>query len=362
MNIYQILPELRYGDAVGNDAMAICDVIAEMGYKTAIYANRVDSRLTSPMYKKISKLPKLADDDIIIFNHCSGSDLSYLLPTLGGRKMMIYHNITPPEFFAPYSKDSYNATLEGYKQTEAIKDCIEYVMAVSEYNASDLRRMGYTCPMTVRPILIPFSDYEKEPDKAVIEKYSNDGYTNILFVGRIAPNKKHEDVVAAFAYYKKHINPKSRLIFIGSDGGTENYSATVKKYISALDVDDIIFPGHIKFSEILAYYKTADVFLCMSEHEGFCVPLLESMFFDVPIIAYESSAIPDTLGGSGILLKEKDPVFTAMMMDRLVRDSELRTHVIEKQRSRLKDFSYKSIKEIFVRDLKKYIDGSYKNA
>ncbi len=361
MKIYQILPELRYGDAVGNDAMAICNVITEMGYNTAIYANKVDSRLNSSKYRKTSKLPKLSNDDIIIFNHCSGSDLSYLLPTLGGRKMMIYHNITPPNFFAPYSRESYNATLEGYKQTEFIKDSIEYVMAVSEYNAADLRKMGYTCPMTIRPILIPFSDYEKAPDKSVMKKYSNDGYTNIIFVGRIAPNKKHEDVVAAFAYYKKHINPKSRLIFVGSDSGTEKYSSVLKNYISALGVEDVIFPGHISFSEILAYYKIADVFLCMSEHEGFCVPLAEAMFFDVPIIAYESSAIPDTLGGSGILLKEKDPIFTAMVIDRLMKDNELRAHIINGQRKRLESFSYENIKEIFVRDLKNYIEGSYKN-
>ncbi len=359
MRIYQILPELRYGDAVGNDARALCQVISEMGYKTGIYAIRIDKRLNSPMYRKISKLPRLSKDDIIIFNHCSGSELSAMLPKLSGRKLMIYHNITPPHFFVPYSIDSYNTTLKGYKQTELLKSEIEYVMAVSDYNAQDLRKMGYTCPITVRPILIPFEDYKNEPDKTVIEKYS-DGYTNIIFVGRIAPNKKQEDVISAFSYYKKNINPKSRLIFVGSDNGMGIYSKALKQYVKALMLEDVIFTGHIKFSEILAYYSIADIFLCMSEHEGFCVPLVEAMFFGVPIIAYDSSAIAETLGGNGILIKEKDHVLTAMLLDRVMKDKALKSDIIKKQNDRLKDFSYEKVRSVFEYSLKSFIDGSYK--
>ncbi len=359
MKIYQILPELRYGDAVGNDAMAICDVISGMGYKTGIYAINVDKRLSSPMYQKISKLPKLSNDDILILNHCSGTELCYKFPKFGGRKMMIYHNITPPEFFAPYNKDSYRAVKAGYKQTEFLKDKVEYVMAISKYNAENLREMGYTCPMGIRPILVAFDDYRKEPDENVIKTYSDDGYTNIVFVGRIAPNKKQEDVIKTFAYYKKNINPKSRLIFVGGDGGMEKYGKRLRKYVDALMLEDVIFTGHIKFSEILAYYKIADVFLCMSEHEGFCVPLVEAMFFDVPIIAYNSSAIPDTLGGSGVLIDEKDPVLVSMLIDRIVNDEVLRSSIIEKQRERLKDFSYESIKERFEAVMNGFINKEY---
>ncbi len=361
MRIYQILPELKYGDAVGNDAMAVCRVIGEMGYETAIYAEKIDKRLDSHLYRKFSKLPKLNDDDILILNHCCGSELCNILPTLGGRKMMIYHNMTPPHFFAPYSKGSLANLSEGYRQTERMKDVIDYVLSVSEYNASDLRNMGYTCPMFIRPILIPFSDYEKEADPDIIKKYSDDGYTNMIFVGRVAPNKKHEDVIKAFAYYKKHINEKSRLILVGSDSGMEKYGDCLKKYKDALMLDDVVFTGHVKFSEILAYYRIADIFLCMSEHEGFCVPLVEAMYFDVPIIAYDSSAIAGTLGGSGVLLKEKDPILTSMMIDRIVKDDKLRSSIIEGQRKRLSDFSYENMRSVLCEGLNRFIDGSYKN-
>ena len=143
--------------------------------------------------------------------------------------------------------------------------------------------MGYTCPIDVLPILIPFDDYAKTPSQQVIDRYS-DGYTNLIFTGRIAPNKRQEDVIRAFYDYKKFYNPKSRLILVGGHNGMERYYHRLKSYINALELEDVVFPGHIKFDEILAYYKIADVFLCQSEHEGFCVPLVEAMYFDVPVV------------------------------------------------------------------------------
>ncbi|MCL2335817.1 MAG: glycosyltransferase, partial [Firmicutes bacterium] len=110
------------------------------------------------------------------------------------------------------------------------------------------------------------------------------------------------------------------------------------EYIQALDLSDVIFPGHISFAEILAFYRVADIFLCMSEHEGFCVPLVEAMMFDVPIIAYASSAIPDTLGDAGVLIDEKDPVLVSKIIDQIVSDPDIRRRLIDIQRERLKDF------------------------
>lgn len=356
MKIIQVMPTVSFGDAVSNDARAIARVIEEMGYDTAIYAENIDQRIKDRGIYKLSKLPKIADDDIVIFNHSTGTDLCYKIPEINGRKMMIYHNITPPHFFGTYSSTARALTEYGYDGTKYLSDRIDYVMADSSYNASDLVSMGYKCDMYVRPILIPFNDYEKEPDSEIISRYSDDGYTNIVFVGRIAPNKKQEDLIKAFAYYKKNVNPKSRLILVGNDGGMERYSACLKKYAEALMVDDVIFTGHISFKAILAYYRIADVFLCMSEHEGFCVPLVEAMFFNVPIIAYASSAIPDTLGGSGILIKDKDPVFVSMLIDRLVNDKALREHVIDGQKRRLGDFAYETVREQFIEGLNSFIN------
>ena len=215
--------------------------------------------------------------------------------------------------------------------------------------------MGYTCPIDVRPILIKFDDYKQAPDKALMKKYS-DGKKNLIFVGRIAPNKKQENVIRAFYQYRR-LNPDSRLILVGSYNGMENYYQRLVKYAAALGIaDDVIFTGHIKFSEILAWYTIADAFVCMSEHEGFCVPLAEAMFFDVPIIAYDTSAISDTLGRSGVLLDDNDPVFAARVIDRVLSDNELREHILSGQRRRLEDFSYNRIRDIFEKQIKSFIN------
>jgi glycosyltransferase involved in cell wall biosynthesis len=138
----------------------------------------------------------------------------------------------------------------------------------------------------------------------------------------------------------------------------ENYYQRLMKYTAALGIaDDVIFTGHIKFSEILAWYTLADAFVCMSEHEGFCVPLAEAMFFNVPIIAYDTSAISETLGGSGVLLDSNDPVFAAAVIDRVIRDEKLRKSLIEGQKKRLEYFSYDRLKDIFTDCLTGFIEG-----
>lgn len=359
MKIIQIIPTIAYGDAVGNDSLAVMRVIKEMGYKTGIYAENIDDKLHEADVYRISDLPKLQNDDIIIFNHSTGTDLCYNLSKIPGRKMMIYHNITPPKYFKNYNKTAEGLCAYGYEGTRYLSDKIEYAMADSRYNANDLKKMGYECPVFIRPILIPFDDYKKTPDKTIIKQYSNDGYLNIVFVGRIAPNKKYEDVIAAYAYYKKHINPRSRLILVGSSANMELYCDYLKDYVKALNLEDVIFTGHVKFNAILAYYRIADVFLCMSEHEGFCVPLVEAMFFKVPIIAYNSSAIEETLGGSGFLTDTTNPVFIAKLIDRIVIDKNLRDSIIKKQDQRLECFSYENIRSKLVEGLTGFIDKIY---
>ena len=355
MKVIQIMPTVSFGDAVSNDARALAHVISGMGYKTGIYAENIDPRITDSFVHSLSKLPKTTKNDILIFNHSTGTKLCYELKKMTGRKFMIYHNITPPVFFREYSKQAHRLTEYGYEGTKALANVIEAVIADSAYNADELKKMGYKCEISVRPILIPFSDYEKQPDRKIIDRYSDDGYVNILFVGRIAPNKKQENIISAFAFYKKHINPKSRLILVGSDNGMESYSRKLKIYTEALMLEDVIFTGHISFEAILAWYRLADIFLCMSEHEGFCVPLVESMFFNVPIIAFNSSAIGDTLGGSGLLMDEYDPIETALLIDKVISDEELKNEIIDSQNKRLKFFEYNKVKELFEKQLNGYI-------
>lgn len=356
MRIIQLLPTISFGDAVGNDTRAIEKILKEMGYETRIYAENIDPRLPEGTAYPVDQIPEMEPEDVIIYHASTGTELNYRLPSYRGRKVMIYHNITPPKFFAPYSPAAEQLTADGLAGIRYLADKMDYCIAVSDFNKQDLLRMGYTCPIDVCPILIPFSDYDAPPSKTVISRYRNDGITNLLFVGRVAPNKKQEDIIAAFYYYHKYHNPKSRLFLVGSWGGMETYYEQLCAYIEELGLkNDVIFPGHIKFDEILAYYSIADAFVCMSEHEGFCVPLVEAMYFKVPIVAYRCAAIPFTMGNQGLLLDSKEPAFAAAVIDKVVSDEPLRNHVIDLQNNRLQDYGYFAVRRKFEGYLKAFL-------
>lgn len=346
---------LSYGDAVSNDAIAIKNVLESMGFRTQIYAENIDSRLKKGTASIIEKMPTLKKDDVIIYHKAYGTELSFRLPEYPCRKILRYHNITPPRFFNEYSPATVWGTSYGLDGVEYLADKVDYCLAVSEFNKQDLLNMGYKCKIDVLPILIPFRDYDKTPSSRVIQKY-NDDYINILFTGRISPNKKQEDIIKAFYYYNKYINPKSRLFLVGNFNGMEKYYDRLNRYVEALRLTNSVhFTGHIKFDEILAYYKTADLFLCMSEHEGFGVPLAEAMYFNIPIVAYAAAAVPSTLGGSGVLLEKKDPKLTAEVMNVVLCDRTLREKIIEGQKKRLKDFQYENIKAELENYIKEFL-------
>lgn len=352
MKIVQMLPSMRFGDAIGNDTLALRDALVKMGYETAIYAEDIDARYEQQVFS--IEQCDVSENDVILYHLSVGSQLNYDVAEFPAHLVVVYHNVTPPEFFDDYELPIATTCREGVYGVEYLAKYAEYALAVSNYNKQGLIEMGYQCPIDVLPILIAFDDYDKKPNRKIIRQFSKDGYTNILFTGRIAPNKRQEDVIAAFYAYKKHYNPKSRLILVGTNSG-ERYQKRLKAYVRKLGVEDVIFTGHIPFDEILAYYCVADVFLCMSDHEGFCVPLVEAMKFGVPIIAYNSSAIGETLGGSGILLDSKEPAFVAGVMNRVLSDSELRNTMVQNEQERLADFSHERIYEEFRTYLEVYL-------
>lgn len=357
MRIIQIVPSLSYGDAIGNNILAIDKMLKQAGYHAEVYAEYIDDRLPNKIARKISRLTNLEKDDVVIYHFSIGAQMTYLFADLKCKKVVLYHNITPKVFFERYSFDSWKMCQDGEKQRKFLADKVDYCLAVSEYNRKDLLDDGFRCRIDVLPILINFNDYEKKPNDEILEKY-NDGYVNILFTGRISPNKCQQDVINTFYHYKKYYNQKARLFIVGNDAGMEKYSKELMSYVEKLNlVEDVVFTGHVKFDEILAYYKIADLFLCMSEHEGFCVPLAEAMYFDVPIVAYDSSAIAETLGEGGYLLKNKNPLEAAGVINYILENNDVRDEIINRQRDRLEDFDEKHIEA----SLLKYIEDFLEN-
>lgn len=356
MRVIQMLPNLAYGDAIGNDTLTLGNTLHADGYETKTYANYIDKRIQSSLVAPIEDYV-CRPDDVLIYHLSTGNDMNYTFSEYECKKIIMYHNVTPPKFFASYDSHMADVCESGLRATKYLKKHADYCFADSEFNKQELIEMGYTCDIEVLPILIAFDDYEKVPNPKVLKQYKKDDYVNIVFTGRVAPNKKHEDLIAAFAYYKKNINPKSRLILVGNHLMTPGYYPRLRNYIERLGVEDVIFTGHIRFDEILAYYKIADVFLCLSEHEGFCVPLVEAMYFDVPIVAYDSCAIGETLGGAGLLLPEKDPAIVAEAINLIIENRELREKLIAGQRKRLKDFQHDKIKEQFLNAIQRFVEG-----
>lgn len=355
MKIVQLLTTIAYGDAIGNDTLAIRDFIQEKGYETAIYAEGIDARLPAGTALPWDRMPTLERDDILLYHASTGTPLNTALLSYGGKKVMIYHNVTPPRFFSGYAPTAQDNCRWGELQISYIARYVDSCIADSEYNKQQLIAMGCQCPIDVCPILIPFEDYEKAPDEKLLQKYRGDGWTNLLFVGRIAPNKCQQDVIRAFYVYQKRYNPKSRLFLVGNGTG-EKYQQQLADYAQQLGIaDKVIFPGHIKFNAILAYYHLADIFICMSEHEGFCVPIVEAMHFRKPIVAYASTAIPETLGRGGLLLDSKDPELAAGAINRVLEDSNLKKYLLSRQEEELKRFQYEAVKERFWECMQKML-------
>ena len=345
--VFQIVSSLNFGDAVGNDVMAIQNFLKKENIVTAIFANSIHSKIEVGTAFLIDKLPELREDDIVFYHFASEDPLCELIKKVPCKVILRYHNVTPPKFVHGFDLGAEMNTKKGLEQIKALAPYIDYGIVVSEFNKQDLINMGYTCSIDVAPILIQFDDYKKKPSHSIVEKYS-DGKHNIIFVGRMAPNKKVEDVISAFAAYKKMYDKDARLFLVGNFNEEDKYFKFLQKHINKIQVKDVIFPGHIPFDEILAYYTIADIFLCMSEHEGFCVPLVEAMFFDVPIVAYLQCAVPDTLNGSGVGIDNKDFNMIAMKINNILKDEPYRNNIIQGQRKRLKDFDNETIGKLIV--------------
>jgi len=348
MKVYQSINSLCYGDAIGNSIQCINKLLQENGYNAGVITLSVDERITMDniyIYGK-DDIP-IEENDVIIHHVAGASPLHEIISSIPCKKIMVYRNITPPSFFELYSASAAAHRSQGLDQVRAMNGKFDQYITMSEFSKNDLIKMGFdNNKISVLQVFAPMDDFENTPDPTVIEKYT-DGKTNIVFIGRIAPNKKQENIIRAYAYYKKHINPDSRLILVGR--GQDEYYNRLVDYVEQLELtEDVIFGGRVTFAEILAFYRCAHVFLCMSEHEGFCVPLMEAMYFHIPIIAYNACAVPETLGGSGVLLDDTSPVLIGKTIHKLVEDNDFRNKVIQGQDERLKQLDHSIVSNQYL--------------
>ena len=236
--------------------------------------------------------------------------------------MVIYHNITPAHFFLGFHPHLAGLCHHGRRELAAFAPRTELALGDSEFNRRELEQAGFA-RTGVLPIVLDLALYERPPS-AVVRRLYDDGRTNVLFVGRIIPNKKIDDLIRSFAFFQRFVKPHSRLLLVGDHRGFERYLDRLQELVRELRVDEVVFTGQVDDDELYAYYRLADVFLCLSEHEGFGVPLQEAMLFGVPVVAYDAGAVRETLRGGGLLLKDKSPELVAELLDRVTHGGDLR--------------------------------------
>ncbi|MCC7416320.1 MAG: glycosyltransferase [Acidobacteria bacterium] len=340
--VHQVLATLGYGDAIGHEVLGIQRVLRNAGYLSEIFVETADRRLEA-LTRDYRELVDASHPDHLLLHHFSlGSRASRTAFALPDRMALIYHNITPAEYFVGVHRTLARQCFRGRRELQAYAGRCDLALGDSEFNRQDLEQLGF--PRTgVLPVVPDFSHLDGRANRLLASEFDDD-WTNILFVGRVIANKKIEDLIRFFHVYQTKFNPRSRLLIVGAHSGFERYLASLHHLVASRDVGHVHFVGHVSDEELVAFYEIADLFLCASEHEGFCVPLVEAFHMEVPVLAYAAAAVPATMDGAGVLYTEKDPLHVALLMDTMLSDRALQDAIVEAQRAavarlRAKDFA-----------------------
>jgi glycosyltransferase involved in cell wall biosynthesis len=337
MIVNQWVPAAHRGDAIGDSARRVRALLREQGHESDLFALTVDDDLRGDVLPFAD--PAARRGDVTIFHYALPSPMTAAFATLAGGRVLQYHNITPAHFFAPYDANMFRLATLGRRELATLAGHVDLALGDSDYNRQELHALGFA-PTGVMPIAVDTARITEAPRRPALERLLNDGLTNFLFVGRIAPNKKVDDIVRLAEVYKRYVDIFYRFIFVGRDDAVPTYGAAVRALIRRYEMlpDRFWFTGPVPDADLAAFYRTAAVYVSLSEHEGFCVPLVEAMAAGVPVLAYAAGAVPETLGGAGVLFSPKDLEVAAEWLATLAYDRDVRQRVIAGQRARLADF------------------------
>jgi glycosyltransferase involved in cell wall biosynthesis len=337
-----LTPLVVDGDAVSHDVVGMYQALVKAGYEAQIFAEKWE--ISTPKIKHTKKINSFinTNSDILIYHYSVGwIDGLTLLHDLNCRKVIKYHNVTPPVFYEGINSDYVSVCRAGREQIKSIVDLdCDLYLSDSEYNAQELHSQGVSQAKCF--VLPPFHHIERlqyiDADMSILDKYQ-DGKTNVLMVGRLAPNKGHLALIDAFNIYYRHYNNNSRLLIAGkADERLKLYNSLLYKRASSLNLKDaVVFTGEISYEALKAYYLVSQIFMITSQHEGFCVPLVEAMAMKLPIVAYGSSAVPQTVGKTGLVWEELNPHLLAGSVDHIVRNDFVSASLGEMGWRRYKD-------------------------
>jgi len=310
MVVNQWVPAAHKGDAIGDSARRVRDLLRAMGHESELYALTIDDALRHDV--RPFNDPAAKQGALTIFHYALPSPMTEAFAQLGSGRILQYHNVTPASYFAEYDPALFRLASLGRDELATLAGRVDLALGDSEYNRQELEALGFA-RTGVFPIAVDTSRVTQPAVRPALDTLLDDGLVNFLFVGRIAPNKKIEDIIRLAEFYKRYVDAYYRFIFVGRFDVVPRYYSMIRALMAEFRFlnDRFLFTGPVSDEELAVYYRHAAVYISMSEHEGFCVPLLEAMATDVPVLAYAAAAVPDTLAGAGVQFAPKDLEYAA---------------------------------------------------
>jgi glycosyltransferase involved in cell wall biosynthesis len=352
--IDQVIPAIIEHDAVSNHTFEAQRLLIEMGYDSEIYASILGPG-TEGRVRPIAELPRGGADEWLLYQCSIGSPVAELVMGHRGPTMLDYHNITPAHLVERWIPPLGDESRLGRSQLVQLAPKVRGSFADSQFNADELASVGFVAPSVV-PVLVEPANRETPPDPMTLERLRTTSGAKWLFVGQVAPHKAQHDLVMAFAAYREIYDPDAQLWIVGREMG-HAYRAALERFVRALGITAAVtMTGSVPVAQLAAYFEAADVFVCLSDHEGFCAPVIESMARGLPVIAYEAAAIPSTVGDAGVLLPEKDPAVVAAAVHALCSDGAVRAALVDRGRARAATLSLEHAREAFRAAVSRIVD------
>lgn len=348
--IDQVIPSLASRDAIGGHVMQLRDLLRSRGYQSDIfYGNATPDRLDEG-YPVTRIGDPSSSGRVLLYQLSIGSGVADIFRERPERKFVNYHNITPAELLEGWVPAIGEEVRWGRAQLRDLAPVTEFAIADSMYNERELRDAGYRSTATV-PLLIDPDGFTGSADPALAARLARqraDGGADLLFVGKVSPHKGQHDLIKALAAYRRLYDPRARLHIVGG-AISEEYLSAVLGFAEELGLGDAVeMAGSVTHEELIAYYAGCDVFLCLSNHEGFCVPLLESMYHRLPVVSYANTAVPETVGQAGLILPDKEPARVAAAIHRVIEDAHLRAELARAAADRVEWFALARVQDRFV--------------
>lgn len=342
--VHQFLPSLAPRDAIGTHTLSVQATLRAMGLRSEIYADLIHPEVAGLCRRFTTYAPARRRNggiEVLLYQASIGSRVADYFAGRPELRLVNYHNITPVSSLARWEPTIGVELAQGRRQLAELAPLTLHAIADSSFNEAELVEAGYSST-SVAPLQLapgaPGPDPDSETMLRLIKGRARGG-ADLLFVGRVVPNKAQHDLVSALAVYRRLYDPRARLHLVGGSA-SPNYLHGLQGLVKSLGLGEAVdLAGPVSAAALGAYYCVADVFVCLSEHEGFCLPLVEAMRYHLPIVAFAAAAVPETLGPAGLLIRAKDPLSVSVAVERVLSDSGLRDALEEGRDLRLGQLS-----------------------